>query len=47
MPYIIRKLPGKDMYRVRNAITGELYGDSKDPKKYIQAIEIGKLKSKK
>ena len=45
--YIIRKLPNQDMYRVRNAKTGKLYGDSKEPKKFIQAIEIGKLKSKK
>lgn len=45
--YIIRKLPNQDMYRVRNAITGKLYGDSKTPRKFIEAIEIGKLKSKK
>ena len=47
MPYIIRKLPNQEMYRVRNAKTKKIYGDSKEPKKFIQAIEIGKLKSKK
>jgi len=47
MPYIIRKLPNKDMYRVRNANTKEIYGNTKNPKAFIQAIEIGKLKSKK
>jgi len=47
MPYEIRKLPNKNLYRVRNAETKKIYGDSKNPKKFIQAIEIGKLKAKK
>lgn len=47
MPYLIRKLPNRDLYRVRNAKTKKIYGDSKEPHKFIQAIEIGKLKAKK
>lgn len=47
MPYEIRKLPNKDLYRVRNAKTKKIYGNTKNPTKFIQAIEIGKLKSKK
>jgi len=40
--YIIRKLPNQELYRVRNAITKKKYGDTKDPRKFIQAIEINK-----
>ena len=45
MPYIIRKLPNKDLYRVRNAETGYIYAKgTKNPKKVISAIEINKKK---
>lgn len=47
MPFITRKLPNQNLYRVRNAKTKKIYGDTKNPTKFIQAIEIGKLKSKK
>lgn len=42
MPYKIRKLPNQDLYKVTNAITGKLYGKTKNPKKLIAAIEINK-----
>ena len=46
MPYKIRKLPNKDLYKVTNAITGELYAKStKNPQKLIAAIEINKRKN--
>jgi hypothetical protein len=48
MPYKIRKLPNKDLYKVTNKITGELYAKaSKRPDLLIKAIEINKRKSKK
>ena len=47
MPYKIRKLPNKDLYKVTNKETGELYAKAtKDPKKLIAAIEINKRRSK-
>lgn len=45
MPYKIRKLPNKDLYKVTNAVTGELYAKATpNPKKLIAAIEINKKK---
>jgi hypothetical protein len=46
MPYKIRKLPNKDLYKVTNAITGELYAKgTKDPQALIRAIEVNKRKN--
>jgi hypothetical protein len=46
MPYKIRKLPNKDLYKVTNAITGELYAKAtKDPHALIRAIEVNKRKN--
>jgi hypothetical protein len=44
MPYTIRKLPNKNLYKVSNTQTKKLYGITKDPKKLIKAIEINKHK---
>jgi hypothetical protein len=45
MPYKIRKLPNKDLYKVTNSKTGEIYAKAtKNPKKLISAIEINKKK---
>ena len=48
MPFIIRKVKNKNLYKVSNKLTGEIYAyATKDPKKLISAIEINKMKSKK
>lgn len=44
MPYIIRKVPKKDLYIVKLKDTKEVLGRTKDPLKMIRAIEINKHK---
>ena len=45
MPFKIRKLPNKNLFKVTNKKTGKVYAyKTKDPKKLIQAIEINKKK---
>jgi hypothetical protein len=47
MPYKIRKIPNKDLYKVTNSKSGEVYAKAtKNPQKLIAAIEINKAKSK-
>lgn len=46
MPFKIRKVNNMKLYKVTNAITGKLYGYSKDPIKFIQAVEINKKHKK-
>jgi len=48
MPYLIKKIRNKNLYKVSNKLTGEIYAyGTKDPQKLISAIEINKMKSKK
>ncbi len=43
MPFLIRKLPNKKLYKVSNKKTGAVYAyATKDPQKLIKAIEINK-----
>ena len=47
MPYTIRKLPNKDLYRVRLTSTGQILANSTTldkAKKQIKAIELNKRK---
>ena len=44
MPYSIRKLPNKDLYKVSNKETGKVYGITKNPSQFIKAIETNKHK---
>jgi len=45
MPYKIRKLPNKNLYRVRLTKNNEIVAfGTKSPLKVIQAIEINKKK---
>jgi hypothetical protein len=45
MPYIIRKLPNKDLYRVKLTKNNKIVAyATKNPLKVIQAIEINKKK---
>ena len=45
MAYIIRKLPNKNLYRVRLKENNKIVANAtKDPKKLIAAIEINKRK---
>ena len=45
MPYIIRKNPNKNTYKVTNKNTGKVYAyATADPQKLIKAIEINKKK---
>lgn len=45
MPYVIRKNPNKNTYKVTNKNTGKVYAyATADPKKLIQAIEVNKQK---
>ena len=47
MPYLIRKNPNQDTYKVTNKDTKRVYAyRTKDPTKLIQAIEINKRKSR-
>jgi len=47
MPYLIRKNPNQDTYKVTNKETKRVYAyRTKDPTKLIQAIEINKRKSR-
>jgi len=49
MPYIIRKLPNKDLYRVRLKKTGKILSNATTKEnaiKQIKAIEIRKNKKK-
>lgn len=48
MPYLISKIKNKNLYKVSNKLTGEIYAyQTKDPQKLISAIEINKKKTKK
>jgi hypothetical protein len=48
MPLIVKKIRNKNLYKVSNKLTGEIYAyGTKDPQKLISAIEINKMKSKK
>lgn len=48
MPYRIRKLPNKKLYKVTVIDTGKVVAKAtKDPKAVISAIEINKAKKKK
>ena len=48
MTFSIRKLPNKNLYRVRDQNTGKVVAKATaDPHKVIQAIEINKRKNKK
>ena len=42
MPFNIRKLPNKNLYKVTNKITKKVYGITKNPKAFIRAIEANK-----
>lgn len=48
MPYKIRKLPNKNLYKVTVIDTGKVVAKAtKNPKAVISAIEINKAKKKK
>lgn len=45
MPYVIRKNPNKESYKVTNKNTGKVYAyATKNPEKLIKAIEVNKRK---
>lgn len=45
MPYVIRKNPNKNTYKVSNKNTGKVYAfATANPTKLIQAIELNKKK---
>lgn len=44
MVYQVRKLPNQNKYKVTNKKTKKVYGITKNPRKFIQAIEINKKK---
>lgn len=44
MPFSIRKVPNKNLYIVKNKITGKIYGKTAKPDAFIAAIEINKKK---